>query len=235
MATATLTVLGSSSHGNAYIIKCGEQYLLLELGIDFKQILQALNFDIKNVAGCLVSHKHLDHSKSVSKALKYGLDVYSCASVNGATTLNNMESYKIGDFKVKPLLVPHGDTENYAYIIWHKLMGTLVFATDCEDFKYHVKGCNHLLIEANYSEDIAIQELMDNKEIRSASETHMEINKTLEIIGRHDSWELRNIVLLHLSDQLSDAKKFKESVCASNASVYVAENGLTVNVSKNEF
>ena len=57
-----LKIVGSSSSGNAYILDCGSEQLILELGVSWKEILKALNFDLSKVRACLVTHSHQDHS-----------------------------------------------------------------------------------------------------------------------------------------------------------------------------
>lgn len=53
-----LTTINSGSDGNAYILECGDDILLIELGIHWETILKSLNFEegLKRVRGCLVSH-----------------------------------------------------------------------------------------------------------------------------------------------------------------------------------
>ncbi len=51
-----MTTLGSSSKGNSYVIECKEDTLIIELGINFKDILSTIKYDIGKVRGCLVSH-----------------------------------------------------------------------------------------------------------------------------------------------------------------------------------
>ena len=54
---AELKVISSGSFGNAYIIKCEKETLLLELGLPYREIIKNLNYEINDVAGCLVSHR----------------------------------------------------------------------------------------------------------------------------------------------------------------------------------
>ena len=53
-----IKVLGSSSRGNAYILECQNETLLLELGVSWKDIVKALNFNLSKVVGVCVSHAH---------------------------------------------------------------------------------------------------------------------------------------------------------------------------------
>lgn len=53
-----LRIVGSSSKGNAYILECNNEILLIEAGISFKnKILPAINWEGGKVVGCLVSHR----------------------------------------------------------------------------------------------------------------------------------------------------------------------------------
>jgi len=54
-----LKVLASSSSGNAYLLQSPTQTLIIEAGIPYKQILEGLDFNLKGVVGCLISHQHL--------------------------------------------------------------------------------------------------------------------------------------------------------------------------------
>lgn len=54
---ATLHCLGSSSEGNCYIISCSKEKLIIDLGVSWNKILKSLNYNVGDVAGCLVSHR----------------------------------------------------------------------------------------------------------------------------------------------------------------------------------
>lgn len=51
-----LTVLSSGSQGNAYILECDGEQILIELGIAWKKIMKGLNYKIDSVVGALCSH-----------------------------------------------------------------------------------------------------------------------------------------------------------------------------------
>lgn len=54
-----LKVINSCSGGNSYILQSDTGSLLIECGVPFKRIQKALDFDLSNVQGCLISHAHL--------------------------------------------------------------------------------------------------------------------------------------------------------------------------------
>ena len=49
--------IGSSSSGNCYVIESLGQYLIVELGCAFKEVLAAIDWRVEKVAGCLASHR----------------------------------------------------------------------------------------------------------------------------------------------------------------------------------
>lgn len=143
-----------------------------------------------------------------------------------------------GSFAIMPLPVPHGDCPNYAYIIDHPDTGRIVFATDCEDFPYDIKDVTTLMIEANYSEEILLNKALDGEDIRSRSETHMEINRAVAVVERLYSPKLRRVVLLHLSDGFSDERAFIQAVkevVGDMVEVYAADKGMRIGLDKDWF
>ena len=53
---AKLNVISSGSSGNAYILDCDNEQLIIELGVSWKEILKGLNYKIDSVVGALCSH-----------------------------------------------------------------------------------------------------------------------------------------------------------------------------------
>lgn len=113
-----------------------------------------------------------------------------------------------------PLEVEH-DVPNFGYVIKHEEFGTLVFCTDAVSFPYKIVGCNYLLIEANYDESLIFDNICIGLKPRSHSENHMEITDALNVIDRHMSPDLKDVVLLHLSDEQSDENAFRQRVIDS--------------------
>lgn len=54
-----LSVIGTGSSGNCYILSNKKEILIIEAGITYRKVLQGLNYNIKNVFGVVVSHSHL--------------------------------------------------------------------------------------------------------------------------------------------------------------------------------
>lgn len=237
---ASIKVLGSDSSGNCYLLQCKNETLIIELGVSWSEVKKALNYDLSSIVGCIATHRHLDHLKYAKNALNCGINVYSCQSVQNihqeVKVLKKGIKTKIGEFYVQPISVPHS-VECYAFIIEHKEIGKCLFLTDASDFTYKIKGLNHIFIEANYDEEILIDNACNNIINRSQSHNHLEINQTLNIVKNNYNASLVNILLLHLSSINSNEEHFinriKEELCFSN--VYVAKKGLELELEKEEF
>jgi phosphoribosyl 1,2-cyclic phosphodiesterase len=187
-----------------------------------------------------VSHQHLDHAKCISNAKGHGLPVFSCQEVadkyNGVTVLELGKKAKIGGFTVQPIDAPHS-CQCYAFLIEHEAMGRLLFCTDCERFGYRIKNLNHICIEANWCEEILINNLCDDVETRSHHEHHMELSDTIKALKNNYSPDLMTVGLLHLSNGNSDKKMFRQTVIDELGfdNVVIMNKGLTIPLQLSDF
>lgn len=144
---------------------------------------------------------------------------------------------RIGEgFTIQPIPLKHS-VENYGFLIEHPECGRVIFATDCESFPYNIKNVNHILLEANYSEDKIIDNLCDNEVLRSQYENHLSIDDCIDALKRNYSPSLQTIMLLHLSSQNSDSEGFKKQVQESLgfSNVVVADKGMEIPLNIEEF
>ena len=235
-----ITVVGSGSSGNSYILDCGDDKLIIELGVDIQKVFKVLDYDIDNVVGCLVTHIHKDHSAYITHALRHALPIYSCEEVvkkyKQVNLLKLGEKVQIGRFKVQPIEVPHS-CQCYAYLIEHNAIGRMLFATDCKHFCYKIKNLNHIFIEANWDEELVVDSLCRDEEIRSRYCNHMEIQSTLQALRNNFNSNLQNICLIHLSGGNANPKMFKDMVRGSLGfdNVFIADKGVEIPLQLSEF
>lgn len=240
-----LICLGSSSQGNGYILKSSTDVLLIECGQPLMSVKKALDFHVSNIAGCIVSHQHRDHSKYLPDYLRCGIRVLALDEVFGSFNLKNRafcksilpkHGYKVGGFKVYALPVVH-DVPCLGFVIEHDEMGKLLFITDTMRLDYRIAGLNHIMIEANYSDEILEDAISNGRTDRSARErllqSHMEIKTTEQIIRTTDMTGVNEVILLHLSGRHSDAEQFRAQITkAVGKPVYVASPSFKLDVSK---
>jgi len=241
-----LLTLGSDSTGNGYLLKTkGGEVLIIEAGVKLAKIKQALGFDLSRIAGCIISHGHTDHAKYLPEYQKAGIRCYmnqQTANIwlNGTRTsaviLEEKEQINVGEFLIKPFSLEH-DVANFGYLIHHYESGLICFITDTHYCHYTFKGLNNILIEANYSERIINQKLLDRTAevyVRNRVLTsHMEIETTKAFLKANDLTKVNNIVLLHLSMGNSNQEQFtREVVELTGKQVYVADEGLDIELNK---
>lgn len=241
-----LEVLASGSKGNCYLLHTSSGIIILEAGMPWKVVLKALKFDISNVMCCLVTHEHMDHAKYVKEYIKNG--VPKIIMTNGTKeslclndwciiserTIDSMPNIRISMFETQ-----HDAKEPCGFYIEDIFTKeTLVFATDTYYVRYHFQNVNYILVECNYAEDI-LQNSIDNGEIemgriKRLRESHFELSNVKEFIKANKSAYLSNVVLLHLSSQNGDPKRFKKEIeRVIVADVKVAEKGLKVELGGN--
>ena len=229
-----LTCLSSESAGNGYILQADTDTLLIECGVRLQVVKQALDYNMSNVVGCLISHSHGDHFKYHKDYAKAGITLYGnedCMRQYDGHRGNIMTPnamYRIGDFRVVPFHVPHG-VKCFGFFIKHPEIGSLVFITDAAYVPNKFVGLNHIMVECNYSDEAMVSD--------RAVGHHMSLSTTMQFLKANDLSHTYNIILLHLSAGSSDAKQFIKSVqsIAPNANVMVADKDLKVQLINNPF
>ena len=243
-----LHVLGSNSLGNCYILETESEALIIEAGVRMANVKKALKWQIRKVVGAVITHEHNDHSGYVAEMVASGIRVLALEEVfrshdllGKAFTLPivSNKGYKIGNFKILAFLVTH-DVPCVGYIITHQDMGKLLFITDTVTLDYSIPGLNHIMIEANYADDIVEKRieagLMPISMRPRLLNSHMEISQTKAILAENDLSQVDNIVLIHLSDGNSDEKRFVREIRElTGKPVYAADAGMTIELSKEPY
>jgi phosphoribosyl 1,2-cyclic phosphodiesterase len=219
-----IKALGSSSKGNCYRVTDGSTSILLECGLPYREIQKGFNFQMSSIAGCLVSHEHGDHSKSMKDVLKAGIDVYASKGTFEALNINHhrtklveaKKQFRMGTWTILPFDVQHDVSEPYGYLLANQQGEKLLFATDTYYIKYRFPGLTHLMVECNYSLDIlnqniasgSVPKVMKKRLLRS----HFSLENVKEFLRVNDLSKVQEIWLLHLSDSNSNADLFKKEI-----------------------
>lgn len=233
----TLRVLGSSSHGNCYILSDSKgNTLLLEAGIDPKKV-RAETFG-KGIlpAACLVSHKHGDHAKYVCGIAKMGIPIYAHSSVcpddflGTFMRLDNTREFTVAGFKVRPMGVEH-DAPCYAYYIEHP-EGNIFFLTDTMYSHYRLpKRLSLALVECNYDDETltrSIEEGITDPAMRPRLEhSHCELQTTLSLLRTAE--HIGTTCLIHLShDNANPGLMQRSAMAITGTPVHIATPGLEI-------
>lgn len=230
-----ITVIASGSTGNAYRVSDGTTALLLDAGIPIKAIREALNFRVRDLAGCLITHAHGDHVKAAGDLAKAGVDIYTSDGTATARSLTGhhikrveaLKEFTVGTFTVLPFDVQHDAPEPLGFLLESRTTHEkLLYFTDSYYLKYRFDGLTHIMGECNYSMDI-IEESVRHGYIPAELvprliKSHMSLDHFLDLLKANDLTKVKQIYLLHLSGNNSDAERFRTAVQkATGTEVYV--------------
>lgn len=212
----------SSSKGNLYLLENEETRIMLECGVEKKEISKNLRNNgllITDLNGCIVTHYHTDHCLSVEWVKEY-IQVYSThehhSKDDDIIAMSILSPFKIGTIKILPIPVEHGKTENNAFVFMDK-DSCIFFGTDFSLMSQNVSNFkfNKIFIEANY-DDILLQNALDSEEnefklkhIRQCS-THMSKENCKLHLKNMDLSKCEEIILLHPSAFLIGKEKTKQ-------------------------
>ena len=221
--------IASGSTGNAYILDDGAGHkLLLECGVPFQTLLKALDFNLIQLSGCLLTHEHKDHSKAVKDLLKHSVRVYTSKGTAKALGIDDhwnckavpelMETAVDEAWKFVPIRAEHDAAEPFIYLIHSRCTGThILFATDTYFIRYKMpETLTHLMIEANYSmehlnENIA-DGIVDASRKRRILHSHMNLDTLKEFIRANKFPLLEAVYLIHLSNDNSEEDRMIKEI-----------------------
>lgn len=227
-----LKCIATGSAGNCYTLTSNSgETLILDCGIPIKEIKKGLNWNIRNVVGCIVSHAHSDHSKSVKDFEAMGIPVFA--------PYRSLKPMIIGDYRLKVQAFDlttidgrwtHTNADGsecpcYGFLITHPEMGKMLYITDTELIKWRFKDINHILLGVNYDKD-----LIDRDNTGKANHVfrgHLSIDTACDFVKANHSDSLQNVIMCHLSSENADRDSFIEKMkkVACGANVDVAEVG----------
>ena len=234
---SVLKVLASGSRGNCYLLITPDETLIIEAGIKYKEILKGLNYELDKVVGCLVTHEHKDHSKSIKDLTENGIDVYSSKGTFEKLGIKNYRSkivkankkQQIGNFTILPFNIVHDAEEPLGFLIKHQDIGTLLFITDTCYCEYNFKNVNSILVECNYIKENLEEYCIETSLSARIKESHFELENVIDFLKASDLSKTRNLMLLHLSDKHGDSQIMKEKVEeATGIPVLIAEKSTEI-------
>lgn len=218
--------LSSGSSGNCYRLSDGSTPILLECGISFREIKKKLKFKTSEIAACLISHEHGDHAKAVKDVLKAGIDCYMSEGTRTALGVSGhrvhviqaKKQFQVGTWIIVPFETKHDAEEPLGFLLYSLATGAKVlFATDTRYIHNQFgSGLTHIMVEANYAIDIIDKNVANGIVPKSLRDrilySHFELQSVKDFLKANDLSKVEEIWLLHLSDDNSDAERFKKEI-----------------------
>lgn len=164
-----------------------------------------------------------DHSKAVKEIMRAGIDCYMSRGTAEALGLSGhrvhiikaRQQFRIGTWTILPFETQH-DVFNLGFLLANSAGEKLLYATDTFYLRYRFQCLTHIMIETNYSLDILkanieaglVEPALKNRILKS----HFSLENVKKFLQANDLSKVQEIWLLHLSEQNSCEKRFKEEV-----------------------
>lgn len=217
-----LRCLGSGSEeGNSYLLESQTgRIAILDLGVRWKDIQRAVDFDYSQLDFALVSHLHRDHSIAVKDAVRNGIPCFGECSL--CTPLPERKWTDISGWKVLPIPVKHTNNDgsecpNQAFVVQREGQ-RLLYMTDWQFCKYRLTSLhiNHFLIAVNYSEN------PEGENRDHVLHGHASLDTVKDFLLTNMTDRTRSIICCHLSEYNCDpVKVLNELRGISNDKVFI--------------
>lgn len=217
MSRLDVHIIASSSKGNCITVSDGASTIMLDAGLPFSKIQRAV--DLNEVECVLITHRHLDHSKSAINFLRRGFPVIMNPDTwkhigerIGAWVTMPLEQQETDNWIILPFDVEH-DVPCLGYLVESKNTGgKFVYMVDGPRINYDFTGVTAWIVEANFAKEILengnYEEFVKDRIKRS----HMSIENLVAFLKSSDLSKTEAIYLVHLSDANSHERKFIEQV-----------------------
>jgi phosphoribosyl 1,2-cyclic phosphodiesterase len=219
-------MLGSGSSGNALLVECDDERILIDCGFGTRTIKRRLavaGVDPGTISACLVTHEHADHVSGVARAAaKWQWPIFTTVGTATSaelidvpvTTVSSREQIQLVRMTIDVVPTPHDATESVGFVVTSKSTGAraAVF-TDIGHVTSAVrKACaevNVLVIESNHDDEmLRWSSYPPFLQRRIASRVgHLSNPHAAELIGHSVNPALQHVVLAHLSQECNTPRR----------------------------
>ncbi|MEG2650333.1 MAG: MBL fold metallo-hydrolase, partial [Eubacterium sp.] len=231
------TLIGSGSKGNCYMIDDGYSRILLDAGVPFRKLQEAINYESSVLDGVLITHEHGDHCKAVDKLARRNIPIFASQptlrvlkpplektlagrSVKAGTDffIFSRSGHRPAMHKVLPFRVNHDAVKPLGFLIESVNTGERVlYFTDTAYLDYVFANVDIVIGECNYSEEILRQNvansLLPESHANRVRKTHFALDNYLDMLDAMKGKErLKLLVIAHLSDGNSNEEAFVKAV-----------------------
>ncbi|QFR24108.1 MBL fold metallo-hydrolase [Schleiferilactobacillus harbinensis] len=231
-----LTVIGSGSSGNCYVLDNGTDQLMIEAGLPWKRVGPKLGFDYSRIKGLLVTHEHGDHAKYIKQYLQHtSAPVYMTLGTALALKMGSYrlvvikarKSFHVGTWTVTPFETEHDAAEPVGFLLDAPAGDRVLYVTDTYFVRYRFSDVTMMMVEMNYSEqEVALNHadgLLPSALEKRIQRSHMAEATALEFIEANVSPKLQQVILIHTSQANSNPVDFvRKTEEITGVPVYIA-------------
>ena len=252
--------LYSSSSGNMYLIETENANILIDIGVTYKKVKEALNHFSKepsNVNAIFITHEHSDHIKGLNVFVKNNPNVPIYASYGTAEYLKNMllkagvsaesifsladsEIIYIEDLSVSYFHTSHDAIDPIGYNI-KSSDKSITIATDLgimtNDVFTCLKGCSLPVIESNYDKNMlfAGNYPFETKRRINGPYGHLSNEDSGQVILKLAECGTRNFLLSHMSENNNIPDLAKETICSTLSLAGFDVDEFNINIASKNF
>ena len=219
-----IQVLASGSSGNCYAVDDGQTKIMIEVGMPWKQIQRALNFETHTISAVLCSHSHSDHSLSIKAAMKAGLDCYMSRDTASALGLighrlhivEPMKQFTVGKWAVMPFDTRHDAEGSLGFLLASETGERLVYLTDSVYSRYRFEGITCWMLEINYDTETIKQNvadgIIDREHYKRVIRSHCSLETAVELLKANDLSKTQGLWIIHMSNENANAERIKRTL-----------------------
>ncbi|HVT60895.1 MAG TPA: MBL fold metallo-hydrolase [Thermoanaerobaculia bacterium] len=216
-----ISVLGSGSGGNAFVVESGGSRLLVDAGFSSREIgrrLARIDVEPASLAALVLTHEHADHCRGAARFTRRNplLPVLATAgtlagarlgeeAARRATVLRSGEPCEVAGFRIEPFLLPHDAREPIGAVIETAGGCRLGLIADCGTYSHLAWARLHdvdiLVLETNHDLD-----MLRNgpypwplKQRIASRHGHLSNREAADRLPELAGGRLRWVVLYHLS------------------------------------
>lgn len=167
----TIQSFGSSSSGNAFLVTCGTQVMMIDCGVGIRTIRSGLKdrgIDLSDISTICITHEHSDHIRTLPKVLREDITVFATngtASRSIGKHPNRVQARafqpeRFGQITVWPLLVMHDAAEPTGFMLEFPDGSRATLLTDLgcftEELTPYLQASDLIILEANYDEHMLL-------------------------------------------------------------------------------
>ncbi|MBF1346293.1 MAG: MBL fold metallo-hydrolase [Megasphaera micronuciformis] len=228
---SSVTVLASGSGGNATLVCCGSTKILIDAGISYRRITNALSargYRPDDIDALFLTHEHTDHVQGLPILLKNtDMPVYTTEETWRA--LGKMATSApgrfvpltkrvgVGDIYVVPFEIPHDAARPVGYAVYDG-QTKITYATDLGYVTPSVRGAaSHadiLVLEANHDEDMVRQGPYPYRLQQRilGSYGHLSNDAAADLLTQLPQKKMMKVLLAHRSDKNNEPAKVIKTI-----------------------
>ena len=224
-------MLGSGSAGNATLLRRGDQRVLIDVGLSYREVarrLDSIAVSPASIGAVVITHAHGDHTRGAALfSRRHGVAVYATAATRAVWGDANVSSWRdlqcetpsnICGFRFTPFEVSHDAAAATVAFQIETPDGTIGFATDVgvvtPSLQARFRCCRVLVMESNHATDLLqVGPYARSTKARiSGARGHLSNESLAAFVREHLGRSVRCLVLAHLS-RVNNVPEIAELTC----------------------